>query len=232
MNIHIYAYVLTNKTGGGGFPNMFLILYCIYCSLNIFWRTKHLIIFLLCDILADLITMKMITQKNDFKKKKIKLKTHWQNFFSNILNAHTLWLRHSVCLLPLSNFSMICFLYLFAGLILITHISGLFLSLLRMVLSGVLSLNCTKLSHFQLVNYIFFLQFQSSPCAIWRSWSLVCVVFIFIIYLQMYQSYMLLYYFSVILYYEFSISMWTSWYSKNKYFVYLFLFSYCVLYGN
>lgn len=49
---------------------------------------------------------------------------------------------------------MICFLYLFAGLILITHISGLFLSLLRMVLSGVL--NCTKLSHFQLVNYIYF----------------------------------------------------------------------------
>lgn len=106
MNIHIYAYVLTNKTGGG-FPNMFLILYCIYCSLNIFWRTKHLIIFLLCDILADLITMKMITQKNDFKKKKIQLKTHWQNFFSNILNTYTLWLRHPVCLLPLSCFQLL-----------------------------------------------------------------------------------------------------------------------------
>lgn len=108
MNVHIYMsmYWLT-KLGGGGFPNMFLILYCIYCSLNIFWRIKHFIIFLLCDILTDLITMKMITQKNDFKKKKIKLKTHWQNFFSNILNAHTLWLRHSVCLLPLSCFQLL-----------------------------------------------------------------------------------------------------------------------------
>lgn len=44
----------------------------------------------------------------------------------------------------------------------------------------------------------------------------MCAVFIFIIYLQMYQSYLLLYYFSVIPYYEFSISMWTSWYSKTN----------------
>lgn len=147
------------------------------------------------------------------------------------MHIHFGWDTQSAsCLYLVSNFSMICFLYLFAGLILITHISGLFLSLLRMVLSGVLFLNCTKLSHFQLVNYIFFLQFQSSPCAIWRSWSLVCVVFIFIIYLQMYQSYLLLYYFSVILYYEFSISMWTSWYSKNKYFVYLFFRFHIVFY--
>lgn len=111
MNIHIYMsmYWLTKLGGGGwwGFPNIFLILNCIYCSLNNFWRMKHLIIFLLCDILADLITMKMITQKNDFKKKSIKLKTHLQNFFSNILNAHTLWLRHSVCLLPLSCFQLL-----------------------------------------------------------------------------------------------------------------------------
>lgn len=127
---------------------------------------------------------------------------------------------------------MICFLYLFAGLILITHISGLFLSLLRMVLSGVLSLNCTKLSHFQLVNYIYFTISKLPMCNMKILKFSMCAVFIFIIYLQMYQSYMLLYYFSVIPYYEFSISMWTSWYSKNKYFVYLFLFSYCVLYGN
>lgn len=147
------------------------------------------------------------------------------------MHIHFGWDTQSAsCLYLVSNFSMICFLYLFAGLILITHISGLFLSLLRMVLSGVLSLNCTKLSHFQLVNYIFFLQFQSSPCAIWRSWSLVCVVFIFIIYLQMYQSYLLLYYFSVILYYEFPISMWTSWYSKtNILSTYFFVFILCFI---
>lgn len=126
---------------------------------------------------------------------------------------------------------MICFLYLFAGLILITHISGLFLSLLRMVLSGVLSLNCTKLSHFQLVNYIFFFTISKlSMCNMKILKFSMCAVFIFIIYLQMYQSYMLLYYFSVILYYEFSISMWTSWYSKNKYFVYLFFRFHIVFY--
>lgn len=90
---------------GEKFPNIFLILYCIYCSWNIFWRIKHLIIFLLHDILADLITMKIITQKNDFKKKKTK-NTSWQNFISNILYTHTLWLRHPVCLLSLSCFQL------------------------------------------------------------------------------------------------------------------------------
>lgn len=123
---------------------------------------------------------------------------------------------------------MICFLYLFAGLILITHISGLFLSLLRMVLSGVL--NCTKLSHFQLVNYIYFTISKLPMCNMKILKFSMCAVFIFIIYLQMYQSYMLLYYFSVIPYYEFSISMWTSWYSKNKYFVYLFFRFHIVFY--
>lgn len=44
----------------------------------------------------------------------------------------------------------------------------------------------------------------------------------------MYQYYLLLYYFSLILYYELSISMWTSWYSKTNilstYFVFILCF--------
>lgn len=143
--------------------------------------------------------------------------TSWQNFFSNILNTNTLWLRHPVCLLPLSCFQLLydsLFLFICRSYTNYTYFRFVF-KLLHMVLSGVVSSNCTKVFHFHLVNYIYF-TISKLPMCNMKILKFSMVVLIFIIFLQMYQSYLLLYYFSLILNYEFSISMWTSWYSKTN----------------
>lgn len=93
------------------------------------------------------------------RKMILKIKnTSWQNFFSNILNTNTLWLRHPVCLLPLSCFQLLydsLFLFICRSYTNYTYFRFVF-KLLHMVLSGVVSSNCTKVFHFHLVNYIYF----------------------------------------------------------------------------